>query len=483
LPRSLSHQVGILTLGRVLAYVAAFFVPLVNVRTLTVEEYGYYRQFWLIIETLVPVLILSFPRSLLYYFPRAETEAEKSVYITQTFAFLTAMSVVAFVIYALMAQFLGAGLGALVRGLYWRLSLFTLFHMVSISMDSLFIAEKQVRRQATYQATYTILQALVVIVVSYKTRDVSSIIWGIVGFTAVRFLFVVGYVYRRYRPSLRLVSVRTMRDQLSFAFPLGLASTALLLLTQTDKFVINRFLGREAFAIYAVGAFQVPFVSMIRGSIADVTFPLLSQYQKEGALDKMVDLWKRATLKTAVVFFPLFVLLEIVARPFVSILFTNEYVEATPVFALYLLLFLRSTVELGGIVTAFKQQRYMAKVFGAAVVLNLVLSVALCVWVGRLGVPAATVVSYYVISALMTHKAAILLHRRVRDLLPWKGLTVRFLVAALVGLPLWLWQRSFPIESFVELALAGVLYIGVYFGVCFVTRLVSVPDLKSLISR
>jgi O-antigen/teichoic acid export membrane protein len=121
----------------------------------------------------------------------------------------------------------------------------------------------------------------------------------------------------------------------------------------------------------------------------------------------------------------------------------------------------------------------MAKVFGAAVVLNLVLSVALCVWVGRLGVPAATVVSYYVISALMTHKAAILLHRRVRDLLPWKGLTVRFLVAALVGLPLWLWQRSFPIESFVELALAG----GVYFGVCFVTRLVSVPDLKSLISR
>ena len=70
------------------AFAVAFFVPMVNVRSLSVEEYGYYRQFWLLFSTLVPILILGFPRSLLYYFPRSETRAEKSVYVTQTVAFL-----------------------------------------------------------------------------------------------------------------------------------------------------------------------------------------------------------------------------------------------------------------------------------------------------------------------------------------------------------------------------------------------------------
>jgi len=32
-------------LGRVLAFGVMFLVPMVNVRALSVEEYGYYRQF------------------------------------------------------------------------------------------------------------------------------------------------------------------------------------------------------------------------------------------------------------------------------------------------------------------------------------------------------------------------------------------------------------------------------------------------------
>ena len=41
--RSVSHQVTTLMVGRLLSYAVMFIVPLVNVRTLSVEEYGYYR--------------------------------------------------------------------------------------------------------------------------------------------------------------------------------------------------------------------------------------------------------------------------------------------------------------------------------------------------------------------------------------------------------------------------------------------------------
>jgi len=54
LSRSLSHQVGILIAGRMLTYVIMVFVPIVNVRALSVDHYGYYRQFHLLFETLTP---------------------------------------------------------------------------------------------------------------------------------------------------------------------------------------------------------------------------------------------------------------------------------------------------------------------------------------------------------------------------------------------------------------------------------------------
>src|SRR5262245_51977926 len=98
-----------------------FVVPLINVRTLSKEEYGYYRQFWLIFETLTPILILGFPRSLLYYLPRVESREERSAYLTQTVMFLAFGAVLAAVVYAVMARTLGEGLGAAARAFYWRL--------------------------------------------------------------------------------------------------------------------------------------------------------------------------------------------------------------------------------------------------------------------------------------------------------------------------------------------------------------------------
>ena len=58
----------------IVAYLVMFCVPLVNVRALSVYDYGIYRQFWLIFETIAAVLVMAFPNSLLYYFPLSVKE-------------------------------------------------------------------------------------------------------------------------------------------------------------------------------------------------------------------------------------------------------------------------------------------------------------------------------------------------------------------------------------------------------------------------
>lgn len=483
MPRSLSHQVGILTLGRVLAYAVMFVVPLVNVRALSQEHYGYYRQFWLVFETLTPLLILGFPRSLLYYFPRSEARRDKAVYVTQTLAFLLTMSLVAVGIYAVMAQVLGSGIGAMIRGFFVRLCFFTLFMMVSQYMDSLFVAERQVKRQAVYHVVVAVTQAVVVISSALITRQVSGMIWALSWFAAAKFAFAIGYAVVVYRPSPRLVSLLTLKDQLSFALPLGLAGIALMLVTQADKFIINRFLGREEFAVYVVGAFQLPLVSIIRASINNVVFPLMSQYQKEGDYQAILELWQRALLKTVVMFAPIFVFLMVAAKPFIVILFTKEYERSTPIFVIYLFLFLRSAVESGAIIQVFKKTTYIAKIFLAGFVFHVCLSLILFRLIGREGVALSAVITMYLVNLSNLIYASRLLNTSLRRLFPSAHVVKRLIVAIIPGLPLWLVFRAVVVDNPFELAGLGIAYLALYFVLSAVVGYITVDDVKSMLGK
>jgi O-antigen/teichoic acid export membrane protein len=483
LSRSLSHEVGILTLGRFLTYAVMFVVPMVNVRSLSVEEYGYYRQFWLIFETLSPIIILGFSRSLLYYLPRSQTREEKSTYITQTILVLTVGSVVAMAMYALMGHNLGQGLGAATRGFYWRLSAFTFLMVVTDYMEVLFVAQRRPIAQSVYHGTVWGAQALVVIVASYVSRDVSTIIWALTVLAFARFLFAIIYTHVNYSLSLSRISLRSVREQASFAVPVGLAGIALLLVAQTDKFIITRFLGREAFAIYSVGAFQVPLANIIRTSIGNVTFPLMAKYQQAGDLHAMRDLWRRSILKTAILFFPIFVFLEVTARPFITILFTEQYADATPVFMIYMLLFLRSSVETGAIIQAFHRTVFLAVGFAVGFVVNVALGVTLLNAMGRLGVPLATFLVMTALSVVNLAYSARLVGSSFFHLLPVVGMLQRFAAAAAPGMVMWLLYTRVPVTNFVELAAAGLVYTLLYAGLCAWTRLVTREDLRALIGR
>jgi len=481
--KSLSHQVVILTLGRVFAYAVMFFVPVVNVRSLSMTEYGYYKQFWLLFETLVPILILGFPRSLLYYFPRSESKEEKSVYVTQTVAYLVFAALVAVLVYTALGYFLGSGMGAMVRGLFWRLNVFTACMIISWYMDELFVADGKVERQAIYHFASASLQALVVIVVSWKTGDVSAIIWALAWFAAAKAAFALIYTKIVYRPAIRKVSFSTIREQLSFALPLGMMAIAAMLLSKIDQYIINSYMGREALAVYVSGAYQLPFVAIIAGSVANITFPLMARYQKEGRFAYFADLWRRAWLKTAVLFLPIFVFFFATADQFIRIVFTDEYAGAIPVFRIYLLLFLCTTTDYAGVLTAFKKQGYLFKVLAVAVAGHIVTSLTLYHSIGRLGVPMSTVFWFYVVALLAVRKGAHLLGRSFWQTVPVWSLLKRLFTAAVPGVALYYFYARSGDTSLWPYAIAGVAYFAVYFVLAWALRLLTWGDILSMLGK
>ncbi|MDH4037833.1 MAG: oligosaccharide flippase family protein [Candidatus Krumholzibacteria bacterium] len=480
--KSLTHQVGILTAGRIIAYVAMFFVPLVNTRMLSVEDYGYYRQFWLLVETLVPMLVLAFPRSLLYFIPRAESRQEASALVSQTVVALSAMAFLGILVYVVMGAALGEGMGSMVRLFMWPLCLFTFVKVTTEFMEVLFIAERKVVAQSAYHAVIWGVQALVVMAVSFYTRDVSIIIWGVTLLALLRFAFVMGYIQTVFRFTLRHISLSSMREQFSFALPVGLAAITITLLIQTDKFIITRFLGREAFAVYMVGAFQVPLLNIIQASISNVTFPTMVNYEKVGDHAGVLGLWQRSLLKTLVLILPVFVFLEITARPFVTILFTNEYAAATPVFMIYLLLFLRSGFE-STVLQVYKRTRFILVTSAIGLAVNLALGILLFQSIGRLGPPLAAVATMSLLTLVHHWYSARLMQTSIFHVLPLAAIAARFAAALAPGVVLWFAYRYVAVTQFHELLLACAGYTVLYAGVCAATRIVTIDDVRSLLGR
>jgi O-antigen/teichoic acid export membrane protein len=184
-----------------------------------------------------------------------------------------------------------------------------------------------------------------------------------------------------------------------------------------------------------------------------------------------------------VLFFPVFVFLEVSARPFITILFTDEYAAATGVFMIYLLVFLRSSVDTTSVLMVFKENKFMLKVNAVAFLTHVVLAVTMYKRFGMLGVPWATVVMVYAQNGVFLWKSARLLNRSIWTVMPWGGLALRFVPAAVLGVGLAAVYRVRPVDSFFELALAGAAYLLVYFALCLAFRFARVSDIRSMLGR
>lgn len=146
--------------------------------------------------------------------------------------------------------------------------------------------------------------------------------------------------------------------QLSYALPLGIAG--LLFSMQMDLhnyFVSNQF-GAVSYAIYAIGCFQLPLVGIISESVCSVMIPHISLLQKENRHREIILLTARVMRKLAFIYFPLYAFLIVVGREFIAVLFTSQYLESWPVFAINLTMIPVSILLLDPMLRAYAEQRY-----------------------------------------------------------------------------------------------------------------------------
>jgi O-antigen/teichoic acid export membrane protein len=460
---SLTVRATWLMFAKAVGFIFSFALPLLLARRMDPEQYGLYKQVFLVVTTAISVLPLGFGMSAYYFLPR-ETNMRREVVlnIMLVHALIGGLACCALFLYPSLLSliFHGPELAAYSR----LIGVTILLWIIGSFLEMVPVANEEIKLATAFIVCTQASRAVIFLSAALIFGTVRSLICAAIVHGSVQAVVLTCYLESRFPGFWRRFNWAMLGRQLSYSLPLQ--SAVLLLTMQTDLhnyFVANRF-GPALFATYTFGTFQLPLVSLVQEGAHAALFTRVALLQLHQEHRQIILLTARAARKLAAVFFPLYALLIVVGREFIRFLFTDRYVDAWPLFAANLTLLPLSIMLLDPIFRSYRSERFFLLRLRIMLVSALIL--VMWLWTRQLGLIGviAVVVSIGVLERAITifHFGRLLgVTRKDFYLLKDIGkLALASLVAALACAAV----RLFIVSAapFIVLAVCGTVFAIVY---------------------
>jgi O-antigen/teichoic acid export membrane protein len=453
-----SKEAGMLTTVEFIRFGLKSLVGILLARILVPAELGSYRQLFLIYSTFSTLLLLGIPQSVLYFLPKLRHIDSKREFISRTVNLVSALAFVfglgIFLLRGFIARLFNNPQLELLLILY---AVYPLFVFITQIYSQIMLGLKQPRKTAVFTLFSVATDFVLILGTALITKNLyytvlalmvsASLQWGFAQFQLRHWLTKVSFDPGFYQEVFR------------YSLPLGLSSIIGMLSIQLDKLVVSGFFTPAQYAVFSIGAMELPFISILNNSVNAILLPHISS---EPA--KMTEVYRAAVRKNALVIFPFAVLGLIFATPLITFLYTETYLGSVPFFRVYLLNLPLRVATYGIIFMALRKTRYIMINSLVTLGLNLVLNLVLVRLIGMMGAVIATVIVTWLSVALylywMRHKLGL----DLTELFPLKALLKTLLVAGISALPayvvFWIFGRGWAFQFvalFVYLATFVVL--------------------------
>ena len=408
-------------------------------RLLEQTEYGTYRQLLLAVAMLSPLFTLALPTSLLYFISQETIPIKRRALLGQTLFLLAvsglAMGAVLFFCAGFISRYFS---NPAVAGHLRVLALYPVLMLPSRGYSPALLAYGYPRLSGSLLALEGILKAGIIVAVVLLGGGLRAITWGLLASPVL--VLVTGHAM-----TLRCVGsarglhldAASIARQIRYSLPLGLASIVIAWGLRIDQVLVSTYFGPDIFAIYAVGATEVPFVSLLQASVGTVTLPELTRLLASKQEDSAAQLWERVFDRSALVAFPAFLLILLVSEGLIVGLFSEAYRESVPIFRIYLSMMPLRVMTFGLLLRAAGKTSYDLWGSAASLIVNVCLGLLLLHFVGIWGPACSTVVALVVLIAYLVAKTRSHLHWTLGRILPVKVIAGDLLLAGLPFLVAW----------------------------------------------
>jgi len=469
--------------AKTIAFAFNLALPMLLVRRLDQAQFGVYKQLFLVIGTSVTVLPLGFAMSAYYFLPREPDRRQETVLNILIYNMVVgSLACAAFLFWPVLLAIIFHQPG--LTGYAHLIGLVILLWIVSQALEMIPIANGEMKLASALIMSVQLTRTAIYLAAVIVFGSVRALIWAAVAQGVLQTVVLWWYLRSRFGGFWRRLDGSLMRSQLSYAVPLGLAGILYAVQTDLHSYFVSNRLGAVAYAIYGVGTVQLPLMGMLQEATNAVMIPRVSALQQQNDTREIIQLMARAMRKLAAVYFPVYVLLVVVAHEFIGVLFTRRYLASVPVFVINLTLLLLGILLQDPLIRAYVEQRFFF--IRLRVVLCVLLTAALWFGTTRFGLVGA--ISAVVLVSVIERIVMAVLFGRIlgvsrKDLVLLKDVGKLALAAAASGLITegvrFLLRDAKPL---VILIVCGIVFSVIYLGGILLAGVVT-PEENDLVRR
>ena len=349
-------------------------------------------------------------------------------------------------------------------------------------LENIFILEKKGTFIVAYSGLDRLLRTILLLTLLfiYQSIEYAFVALTIHGF--VRFVFLTGYLMRRYSLSVWLITVENLREQIGYVLPMGLGIIVGVLGKNADKLLITGLLIDTDFAIYSIGCLSLPFIGSMYISVGNVILPELVKHSIIGDVQSTLILWRSMVVKNAIITIPI-VAFFIYEAPYVfEFLFTNEYSYASNVFRIIILTLLLQMLGYGYVLRAYGKTKMILRVKLLRTFLSLTLGYLLVNNFGLIGAALTYIFSYSFNGLYQLVLARNLLNVKWKSYLPWKDFIVISAVSLFSYAVLYLCDSRLQVTVLTHLIVNALIYFGLVLAMLSWTKHLKLLQLARVVN-
>ncbi len=458
---SLSKKVGFVSLSKLFLSLTTFIINILFTRLLTKDLNGTYQQTILVINLFSMIFIFGVPTSIYYFFPRLN-DAEKKSFLHQSIIILAFFGLLTGLILYLSSGFISQKFNNPELEYLLKISCFYLFFLlVSSFSDAIFITINKHKLMAILSIIFSLLHFCAVIIPVLINKPLSFIFALLALLSAIKFLVCIILSENLIKGESGGLIKTLFFQQLLYIFPLGLNSIIDVLSKELDRTLVSLIFNVEELANYHYGAIEIPLIGILIGSVTAVLIPELSKCKHENRWNDFAKLFRNATVKTAVILFPLFGFLMISAPLIFIFLFTESYLSGVPIFRTYLFMLPIRIVSFQAILFSLGKTRIV--MFGGFLdlLLNFLLSIILVGYLGTIGIALGLVIATICQALFYLYIIKCSININWENLLDLKSFFRIVLSCFFASVPCIILQKT-EFKIFYELVLSSIAYFVVY---------------------
>lgn len=473
---SLSKQAGLLSVTDSLRFVVKTIVGIVLARMLSQTEYGTYRQLFLIYTTLSTIVLLGIPQSMLYFIPKLGDEEKRRSFISRSIDLVSLLAILmVFGVILFRPLISRAFSNAQLLPLLLIFAFYPLYMFVNQIFSSVMLGMKEPLRLVKFSIFSMATDLVLILGTALVFRKLEIIVLGLVTAAFIQWLYA--RIGLSKEASDYKFAWEDYKQQLRFSLPIGLSAIIGILAVQMDKIVISTYFDPAQYAIFSVGAMELPFIGILVNSVYSVILPAMSS---SGSPELMAQLYRGSVRKNALIIFPVAAVFFVLASDIMSFLYSSRYEGAAIYFRIYLFTLPIRVGIFGLIFQAVNRTKYIMQNAVLTLVANLILNLILVNTNLKMQGPAiATVMVTYISSVVYLWLIHFKLGLSLRQLLPLEQL-VRTLIASLLAAALVYPILSILHHQLLRLSLIPVLFIVLYLGLAYLCKALLPYDLQSV---